>query len=120
MSYSGLYSGLYSRIRNYAELLDDVLIGLKAGRSSPGDARRQKLAQLFLGTTASTPSNLSSQLFQIFLRAEQDLDQKQLTNIGRALLSRDVETGIIQQLEVFAHALENERAGMLARMRGRS
>lgn len=118
MSYSGVYSGLYARIRDYAELLDDVLINIKAGRSSPSDSRRQQLAQLFLGTSVSTGSNLSIQLFKVFLRDAYDLDQKHLTEIGQALLSVSVGSNIVDRLERFAHALENERAGMLAKMRG--
>lgn len=118
MSYNGLHSGLYARIRDYAELLDEVLIGLKAHTSSPNDEKRQKLAHLFLGTSLSTPSNLSAQFFQIFLQSEQDIDPNQLSEIGQALCSTDVRPNVIDRLEALALTLENERAGMLAKMRG--
>jgi len=118
MSHNGLYSGLYARIRDDAELLDEVLISLKAHTSSPTDEKRQKLAHLFLGTRTSVPSNLSAQFFQIFLQSEQEIDAKQLSEIGEALRSTDVGASVIDRLETLALALENERAGMLAKMRG--
>lgn len=118
MSYNGLYSGLYARIRDYAELLDEVLISLKAKTSSPTDERRSKLAQLFLGTPTSAPPNLSAQFFQMFIQSEQDIDANQLYEIGKALLSTNVRPNIIDRLEGLALALENERAGMFAKMRG--
>lgn len=118
MSYSGVHSGLYTRIRDYAELLDDVLINLKAGRSSPSDARRRQLAQLFLGTSVSASSSLSLQLLRVFLRDASEVDEQHLAEIGEALLSTNVGPNIVNRLEVFAKALENERAGTLAKMRG--
>jgi len=120
MSYDGLCSGLYARIRDYAALLDEILIGIKAGTSSPSDGKRQKLAQLFLGDSPSQPSNLSAQLFQMFLCSDQDIDRKLFREIGQALMSTEVEPGIIKQLEMLARGLEHERAGVFAKMRGRS
>jgi len=118
MSYNGLHSGLYARVCDYAELLDEVLIGLKAHTSSPNDEKRQKLAHLLLGTPSSAPSNLSAQFFQIFLQSEHDIDAKELSEIGQALSSTDVRANVIERLEALALTLENERAGMLAKMRG--
>ena len=46
MSQIAMYSGVYEDIREYAELLDKVLIDLKGGNSSPNDAIRRKLADL--------------------------------------------------------------------------
>ena len=42
MSHTGLYSGLYARVRQYAELLDEVIIRLKSGESTPTDPGRQR------------------------------------------------------------------------------
>lgn len=118
MSYSGLHAGLYARIRDYAQLLDDVLIALKAHTSAPSDDNRQKLAHLFLGKQASAPSNLSAQFFQMFLQSEQGISPLELHDIGNALCSSEVRDQVIDKLEALALTLENERAGMLARMRG--
>jgi len=120
VSYSGLYSGLYVRVRDYAQLLDDVLIGLKTGTSSPSDERRKQLARLLLGTTTTPHSNLSAQILQIFLQTEATLDRRQLDDVGNALLSSEPTPNLIEKLEGFATALEQERAGILAKMRGRA
>ncbi len=37
MSHIAMYSGVYEQIREYAELLDKVLIEIKGGTSSPLD-----------------------------------------------------------------------------------
>lgn len=118
MSSNGLYSGLYARFRDYAELLDEVLIGLKTQTSSPTDERRGKLAHLFLGESTSGPTNLPAQFFQMFMKSDQDFNTKELSKIGEALLSTEVRPDVIDRLEALALALENERAGMLAKMRG--
>ena len=120
MSYSGLYSGLYVRIRDYAQLLDDVLISLKTGNSSPNDERRKELAGLLLGTATTSRSNLSAQIFQVFLQTEAMIDRRQLNDVGSALLSLQPAPNLIETLETFATALEHERAGILAKMRGRA
>jgi hypothetical protein len=118
MSYSGLHAGLYARIRDYGQLLDDVLIALKARTSAPSDDNRQKLAYLFLGKQPSAPSGLSAQFFQMFLQSEQGISLLELHEIGNALCSSEVHGRVIDKLEALALTLENERAGMLARMRG--
>jgi hypothetical protein len=120
VSYSGLYSGLYARIRDYAQLLDDVLIGLKSGNSSPNDERRKELAHLLLGTSTTSRSNLSAQIFQIFLQTEAAPDRRQMEEVGSALLSANPPHALVEKLESFATALEQERAGILAKMRGRA
>ena len=45
MSHIAMYSGVYEEIRDYAELLDKVLVELKGGTSSPQDESRRKLGQ---------------------------------------------------------------------------
>jgi hypothetical protein len=118
MSYTGLHAGLYARIRDYAQLIDDVLIALKAQTSAPSDDNRQKLAHLFLGSQASAPSSVSAQFFQMFLQSEQGITSNELHDIGNALCSSEIRDQVIDRLETLALTLENERAGMLARMRG--
>lgn len=118
MSYSGLYSGLYVRLRDYAQLMDDVLIGLKTGNSSPNDKRRKELAELLLGTPATTPSSLSAQILQISLQAQARVDRRQLDEVGKALLAEVPGPNLIEKLEMLATALEQERAGIVAKMRG--
>lgn len=118
MSYSGLYSGLYVRLRDYAQLMDAVLIGLKTGNSTPADRQRKELAELLLGTPAATPASLSAQILQISLQTQARVDRRQLDAVGKALLAAEPGPSLIAKLEMLATALEQERAGIVAKMRG--
>jgi len=119
MSHTGLFSGLYSRVREYAELLDDVIIQLKSGRSTPSDPARQRLAKLLLALGKSSPADLSTQLLAALVK-EQDGDRPgRWSEVGEALLGHEVTPRIIECLEALALTIEHERAGMLSKMRGR-
>lgn len=119
MSHTGLYSGLYSRIREYAELLDDVIIRLKSGESTPSDPTRQRLAKLLVALGKSPATDLSTQLLAALVK-EQDGDRPgRWSDVGEALLAHEVSHRIIDRLESLAIAIEHERAGMLSKMRGR-
>jgi hypothetical protein len=118
MSSTGLFSGLYSRVREYAELLDDVLIQLKSGEGGPRDQRRQKLAKLLLALDQSPAADLATQLLSVLVREQGD-GSAQWADIGRVLLNPEVPESVVPRLEELARAVEHERAGMLAKMRGR-
>jgi hypothetical protein len=75
---------------------------------------------LLSGTPATPRDNLSAQIFQIFLQTETTLDRRQMKEVGVALLSANPPSALIERLESFATALEQERAGILAKMRGRA
>jgi len=118
MSHTGLYSGLYSRIRGYAELLDDVIIRLKSGESTPNDPARQQLSKLLLGLGKSPPADLSAQLLAALIKEQAGDQPGNWSGVGEALLAHDVSPRLIDRLEHLALAIEHERAGMLSKMRG--
>jgi hypothetical protein len=120
VSDTGLYVGLYDRIRAYAELLDDVLTRLKAETSSPNDPRRQELAQLLLDVAQPRPADGAAQLLGLLLRALGAPQQNRWAAIGQALLADDVPFPVIVWLEQLAALLEEERVGMLSRIMKRS
>lgn len=120
MSDTGLYVGLYDRIRTYAELLDDVLTRLKSETSSPSDPHRQELAQLLLDVAKSRPADCATHLLSLLLRTLGEHQQHHWAAIGQALLSDSVPFSVIVWLEHLAALLEEERVGMLSRMMKRS
>ena len=94
--------GLVCAHQRLCQLLDDVLIGLKRGNSSPNDERRKELAGLLSGTPATPRDNLSAQIFQIFqifLQTETALDRGQMREVGTALLSANPPSALIERLE---------------------
>jgi hypothetical protein len=120
MSSNGLYSGLYSQIRGCAELLDDVLLHLKIGDSHPSDSKRRELARLLEVSDESVGQDYASHLFKaLVLEADPELTEN-WARLGHALLSADSDREVIPQLEQLASSLENQRAAMLFRMRGRA
>ncbi len=118
MSSTGLYSGLYSRVREYAELLDHVIIQVKSGEGDAQDQRRQKLAKLLLALDTSPAADLATQLLSVLVRDQGDGNER-WGEVGRALLAPQVPESVLPRLEELARAVEHERAGMLAKMRGR-
>jgi hypothetical protein len=118
MSSTGLFSGLYYRVREYAELLDDVIIQVKSGEGGPRDQRRQKLARLLLALDQLPAADLTTQLLSVLVREQGD-GNAQWGDVGRALLDPQASESVLPRLEELARAVEHERAGMLAKMRGR-
>ena len=118
MSEGGLYSGLYEQVREYAELLDSVLIGLKRGASSPDDEARRRLSGFLLSIGSGKWNDLSSRLITILVRDKTKVDESEWARAGTALLSMDVDQSVINLLEKLAQSLEQEQVSAMARHRG--
>lgn len=118
MSQIGLYAGLYDRLREYAELLDKVLIELKGGKGSAGDEKRKKLRAFLESLGVDNGEDLSTRLIYILLRDESEVNTNELARIGRLLTSNELDESAIEPLEKLAQALEHEQTGVMARMRG--
>src|SRR5205823_3868649 len=99
-------------------LLDDVIIQVKSGEGGPGDPRRQKLAKLLVALDQTPAADLATQLLAVLVREQGDGNAR-LADVGRALLGPAVPEAAVARLEGLARAIESERAGMLAKMRGR-
>ena len=119
MSHIAMYSGMYEVIREYAELLDKVLIELKGGIASPQDDNRKRLGQFLKSLVSPQKGDLSIRLIKILLRDSDQIDTQELARIGGQLESRPVDSSIIEPLERLAQSLEQEQAVAMARMRMR-
>lgn len=119
MSHIAMYSGMYEVIREYAELLDKVLIELKVGASTPQDDNRKRLGQFLKSLVSPQKGDLSIRLIKILLRDSDQIDTQELARIGGQLESRSVDSSIIEPLERLAQSLEQEQAVAMARMRMR-
>ena len=119
MSQISMYSGVYEDLREYAELLDKVLIDLKGGNSSPDDPIRRKLADLLKSLLTSQTGDLSMRMVNFLLRGTREIDASELARIGELLESTQVDNSVIEPLERLAQSLEREQAVAMARMRMR-
>jgi len=118
MSNTSVYSGIYARLRDFAELLDDVLIDLKAEEGPTREDRRQKLGELFVAMDDESKMDLTAQLLQMILQEKLAEDTKDLQELGKALMVSSTTPQMIERLEEIATVLEQERAGTFAKMRG--
>jgi hypothetical protein len=117
MSNPGLYSDIYQQIREYAALVDKVLIGLKENVYSI-DPNREKLAQLLDSFAEREPEDLSVKIIAILLGGNDETNRVRWNQMSRALrMSKPVQS-LINDLERFAQKLEQQQADALAKMRG--
>jgi hypothetical protein len=120
MSSVGLNAGLYARIRDYAVMLDDVLIRLKSGSVSSTDERLQHLAAVLHNLGAGGHRDVETLLLLAVVQTN-DAPRGRTPaweQMSRDLLAGSATTTLIAQLEWLATTLEQERFGMLAKLRG--
>ncbi|MFB3779528.1 MAG: hypothetical protein ACE141_18055 [Bryobacteraceae bacterium] len=118
MSDIGVHSNVYQRVRDYGELIDQVLLGLRSKGSSPADVSRRTLGELLVGIAAVPPSDLQAAWLGMLIGGDVGA-RAGWARIGRALLSSDpAEPEVLDQLEELARKLEDQRTEALAKMRG--
>lgn len=118
MSNPGLYASIYQQIREYAELVDTVLIGLKAGTSTVNDSPRQQLGRLLLTLSGDTWDSLPIRLIALMLRDKDKINKQKWATLGNTLLSEHPASSVIKDLEDLAMVLEQEQVGTITKMRG--
>lgn len=118
MSETGVFSGIYDQVREYAVILDDVLIQLKEGTSSPDDPHRQELGRLLIKLAGPKYDDPSNRLAVLMLRGSLKLSPAELMRTGEILLGKAAGDQYIDILERFAQTLEQEQAKAMARIEG--
>ena len=118
MNDMGAYSGLYDQIREYAVLLDKVLIALKSGKSDPHDLEREQLSQFLLELTQERPEDPSFRILSVALRESPLSDKTAWKQMAQALQKPKLDSVMLNRLEGLAQLMEEKRAGTFAKMRG--
>ena len=118
MSDVGLYVGLYGQIQECAELLDEVLVTLKAGESRPEDADRKRLAELLSNIVSRPQGDHTTRVLAAALRGSSTDNLNRWQRVASSLRSSGSEVGLVKPLEELAQVVEQERADTLALMRG--
>lgn len=122
MSQTAIFSGMYEEVRDYAELLDKVLVELKGGISQPQDEKRKRLGQFLTELGSRNTRSLAVRLIGRLLRSEGQVTPQELASIGNKLsvpITSPIDPEMISQLEELARSLEQEQAVAMARMRGK-
>ena len=117
MSDAGLFSSVYQQIREYADILDRVLIELKDGSSQHTDENRQWLGRLFVDLANENYDDTSTRLVVLMLQGRVGIVESELRKVGEGLLSSTDVASLITPLEQFAQCLEQEQIRALARIR---
>jgi hypothetical protein len=120
MSDTGLFTGLYSRVKGYAELLDCVILDLKAGKSRASDPGRKRLSKLLQSISGNqVKADFGARLFSVLVQEQPSVSHGiNWSTIGAALESDIVPSSVVEELEKLAGAIDQERAGLLSKMRG--
>ncbi len=117
MSTIGLYSTLYTRLAECAELLDQTLIQLKQQQQTTISDQQRQLGQLLI-SLAQSPRRLDAQLLIVLLQDNPRKSLAEWSQLGQALLTNRITLIEMTKLEKLAKTLEYERANTFARMRG--
>jgi hypothetical protein len=98
--------------------LDDVLIALKTGNSRPNDPARQRLVALFEELSKGHPHDSSAQVLLAVSRDNMPSRTVRWEQLATGLRQEDVAEDTVRQLDSLAQAIEVQRAGTMAHMRG--
>jgi hypothetical protein len=118
MTDSGLFSDIYQGIRDQADLLDRVLVRLKAGTSAAADEDRRRLAAWIAALTAAHTDDPAATTVRVLLRCHGAAVRQGWAAAGVSLRSDGVGPDVVDRLEGLARALDREQAAVLARFRG--
>lgn len=121
MSELSLLTGVYADVEAYGALIDSVIDCLGRGLVDPTDPDQKKLAQLFIDADDQglASQSLEALTFDSLLRTDTGKPMANLKQLGERLQSGDVGPEYVRQLEELAQGLEQERADIARRLRGR-
>lgn len=120
MSDTGLYSGLYEEILEYAHALDEIIFDLKEGRGIIHNRSWQVLGDLVSVLAGDKPGDLSVRLIALLVRDRDVARQSEWREVRRLWQSQSFEgkgasLGVLERL---ASSLECEQVGAMQRMKG--
>ena len=118
MSDIGVHSNVYQRVRDYGQLIDEVILGLRSPGTSPADSSRRKLGELLVGVAAAPPPDLPTAWLGMLIGGAGPSSRSEWARVGDALLSNTVDPNLVADLEELARRLEEQRTEALAKMRG--
>ena len=120
MSDTGLHANFYEQVRGYAQQLDELLIHLTSSAANgPTDLTRQ--VELLVGQLRepSKTEGVALQFLSFQARHRRLFSDKHWLEIAEGLRSYSISPPLLDRLEILARFLEEQRAGAVAKMRGR-
>lgn len=117
MSDPGLYTHLYTQLRDCAELIDDVIFSLETTAAAGPTKQRRVLSALLRALDKAPASDVGATLLWNVLRENKTQRRADWSEIADAIDRGDTSRDVIGGLEELARVLEVERVEMNARMR---
>lgn len=122
MSQTAISFGMYEEVRNYAELLDEILVKIKNDNLIDTDQKKILLGEFLENIGDGSTSNLTARYIGLTLNARNKNWRKVLSQIAGKLTGQESLTQLkrddIRSLENLAKFLEGEQAEAAARIRG--
>lgn len=119
MSDLGLYSGWYALLREYSELIDQVLLAGLLNLEPHTEASRKRLARLFGSLVGNADTDPTPASLRIWMSRHIKLSPSQWQTLSEALIHGSSDNATVQQLEEVARKLDLYRAQVFYDMRGR-
>ncbi|MBI1282204.1 MAG: hypothetical protein GC179_29020 [Anaerolineaceae bacterium] len=117
MTNPGLYSGIYQQIREYAELVDSILVKLKTDQGDDKSLRFE-LADLLAELSVERTDTLSTRMIALLVIGDDAMGRARWLRLSNNLKAEKVATTTIYELEKLAQLLEQVQATAVAKMRG--
>lgn len=122
MSQTAISFGMYEEVRNYAELLDEILIKIKNKNLLDNDQNKQLLGEVLENIGDGSTPNLTARYIGLTLNSRNKNWRRVLSQIAGKLTQSESLTRLkqndVRSLEDLAKFLEGEQAEAAARIRG--
>lgn len=121
MSQTAISFGIYEEVRDYAELLDYVLVKIRNSADTETNIDKKKLGQFLEDVGNSESPNLTARYIGLVLNAKNRVLRRNLSIIGHKIKSdqpQKIDAKEIRSLEELARFLDGEQAEAAARIRG--
>ena len=120
MSDTGLHANFHEQVRGYAQHLDDLLIQLTLPASADRSNLTRQVERLVEQLREPSRSGgIAVQLLSFQARHRRLFSEKHWLEIAEGLRSDSITPRLLDRLEILARFLEEQRAGAVAKMRGR-
>lgn len=118
MSEIGQQLGFYEELYEQAELIDNVLLEIKANQNLQNTSHSDELGNMLIKLGGEQWQYSPARLFIILLRDFSRSKRREWATVGENLISRKFSGDTVKKLEKLASVLEQEQTNVMARVKG--
>ena len=117
MSDTGVIAAGYQRVRDYAESVDRLLLDLRLG-VAPADETISPVVELLEGLNEERTAPAPVHALRLLLRSRNAPSASRLRTMALQLRAKKPTREAVEDLELLAALLDDERAAISARLQG--